>query len=245
MRSITFPTPPIPFGSASNTGTPDDIRTYLPGLSGTHGRDTLLLPDDAPLMPVQRLVMLMPAGEIDEHALIQQIWQLAAGSQLPIVYLGLEPQEEQFAAQQRRLSELAFLTSGQEVRARAIVSAEKSWPEALTGILQTGDLLVCLADHEVTNHIVGSRGLGKLLVESLSVPVYLIEDLKIGITPQFTHRIKEMLFWVSALIVVAAFFGLEYEIDISAVKPLSTTLISLAVFAEFYLVWKINRWIGQ
>lgn len=252
MKVETLHTPTISTSLSSGLADPTDLpvefQVFLPGFSelpeAALRKDTILIPDRIPVTPTRRLVVLVPPGEVDERTLVRRIWQLAANSSLSVLYLAIEPDDLYLASQRRRLSGMASLTSSPEVRARASVSPEKSWPRALESTLHPGDLLVCLAGHTIRGHFVRRRKLGEILVERVAVPVYLIGDLKIGLSPMQQQRIKSIQAWTASFTLIVAFFGLQVELNRSISGTMSTFLLCLSVLAELYILWKINQWIG-
>lgn len=206
--------------------------------------DVLLVPDQLPLVPTRRMVVLVPPGEIDENRLTRRIWQLAVSSGLQVCYLALAPKDEHAATQRRRLIGLAAGTKDKEIHAQINLSAEKSWPQALGNTLQPGDLLVCLAGHQVTGPFFRRQALGELLAGTMNVPVYLLGGLKAGPSPQLQSLVTETLAWTASLSLMAAFFALQVGIERTAVRPISTIMLILSVLVELYFLWKINEWVG-
>ena len=252
MKTASLHTSVIPLSSPDNlanqAGRPVDIQVFLPGFSelpaAVLGQDAILVPDRIPVTPTRRLVVLVPPGEIDELALVKRVWQLAASSSLTVLYVALEPDDLYLAYQRRRLSGMASLTASKEVRASANVRSGKSWPQALEPIFHPGDLLVCLASHTITDHIIQHKALGNLLVDLTALPAYLIGGLKIGMTLGQQQQIKEIRAWIASIAMIVAFFGLQIRIDRSLTGSFATFILCMSVVAECYTLWKINQWIG-
>jgi hypothetical protein len=252
MKSLSLHTTAVPQGVSDgwddHLGSIVDARAILPGLlkrpEAAHAGDAILVPDRIPPTSTQRLVVFVPDGEMDDHALARRVWQLAAGSGLNVLYLALNPSDPWGAYQRRRLYDLAFMTSGNDVRAQAIVSEDQNWLRAFAGIQRPGDLAVCLEGHRVAEHILGRRPLGELLVESAELPVYSMRGVKIGLALHQQQRAKEIQGWMASIVLIAAFFGLQVAIDQSSSGMASTFMLCLSIFVEFFLLWKINEWIG-
>ena len=242
----------VPAGSVSHVDdrlrASDQIRDflpgYLPGPAAAVQTDALVVPEQAIISPIRRLVVVIPDGDIDESALAQRVWQLASTSVLSVLYLALSPDYAGVAYQRRRLAALASITSGEGVRALIQVVEGKSWPQALEGVLHTGDLLVCLQNHLVPFRLVGRRALGELLAGAFTVPVYVLGKLHVGPSPKRHLWLKEMLAWLASLGVMAAFFGVQVWIDQMSRKPASTVLLCFSLLVEVYFIWKVNEWIG-
>lgn len=233
-------------------GGPQDLAAQLqavvPGYAqlpaGVIDEDILLVQDRFPLNPTQRLVVLVPPGEIDETILARRVWQLANSSCFNVLYLALSPDGTQTAYQRRRVVSLASMTSGQRFHSHGSVSTERNWQQALEHALQPGDLLVCLASHKIPKHVMWHTLLGKQLAITMGIPVYLFSGFKIAPAPQERQTIQEALAWIFSLLLIAAFFGIQVSIDRSIAGPLSTFLLWLSVVVEVYLLWKINELIG-
>lgn len=206
--------------------------------------DVFLLPKEASLTPTRRLVVLVPPGEITENILARRVWQLAVGSGLSVLYLTLSQTNDQTPYHRRRLTDLTMMTSNENVQVRSKASTAKNWSEAVNRILKPGDLLVCLANHQVFHHLIWPRRLGEQLAETGNVPVYMLGGLVIGSIPERRYAIKGILAWTASLALIIVFFGLQVGVDHSTVKPISTILDCLSIVVELYLIFKVNEWIG-
>ena len=228
---------------------PTPVMAVIPGYSklpvAEVAEDVLLVPDRLPPVPTRRLVVLVPPGEIDENLLTRRVWQLAASSNLQVLYLALSPQYEYIASQRRQLAGLAARTADKDIHAQISLSAEQSWPQALEKIRRPGDLPICLAGHQVSKVLFGRKALGKHLAEIAGMPVYMLGGIKISAAPYRLPWIKETMAWTASIILLAAFFGLQVGIDRAIEKPISTILFLLSMLAEVYFLVKINEWIGQ
>jgi hypothetical protein len=248
IRSIPILIARSPFIQDDPPGMAVQIQAALPGYAQLPAsvieKDVLLVMDKLPPGPAQRLVVLVPPGEIDETSLARRVWQIASGSRCDVFYLALSPDALQSAHQRRRLADLSVVTSGKNVHAHAHVSAEKSWQRALEKILKPGDLLVCLASHMITRHLAWRVPFGEQLVTTAGVPVLMLGGFTIGRTPNEQQVIKGVLGWTAFISLLAVFLGVQVGIDRSTTPPLSTVLLCLSVMVELYLLWKINEWIG-
>jgi hypothetical protein len=226
---------------------PAPIRAVLAGSSQLPASaleaDTLLVSDQLPAVPTQRLIILVPTGEVDEHALARRVWELAASSGLSVLYLALSPDADQVSTQCRRLVNLAALTTYPRVRADTNVHSEKNWSKALRRTLQPGDLLVCLAEDR-TPGFFQRQALAKRLAIDLGVTVYQLGDLQVKPVAHAQDGLKTILAWIASLALIAFFFWLQVWIDPTSARPQATFLLYLSILIELYGLWKINEWIG-
>ena len=224
------------------------LSALIPGVgklaAAAFDGDVFLIPDNLPATPIQRLVVLIPPGDIDEQSVARRAYQLASGSHNNVLYLALDPRGEQAPFRRRQLASIASLTTGKEVNAEVRLCLEKTWFHALEKILAPGDLLVCLADHLIYDYFFLRRKLGERLADHVSVPVYLANGLNVGRTPETQQVAREMVAWTAFFILLVAFSVLQVNIQRSTEKPVSTIMLCLSVLVEIYSLWKINEWIG-
>jgi hypothetical protein len=237
----------LPFQTIMSELSPQ-LLALVPGISKLTAAaldgDVILIPDDLPVTPILRLVVLIPPGDIDEHSVTRRVYQLASGSRSNVLYLAMAPQDDQAPFQRRQLASLASLTTGKDVYAEIKLCTEKTWLQALKKILTPGDLLVCLADHPVFDYFFLRRKLGERLARHVTVPVYLVNGLKVGRAHHTQQVVKEIEAWTAFLVLLVSFSVLQVGIQRSTDKMVTTIMLCLSVLVEIYFLWKINEWIG-
>jgi hypothetical protein len=225
------------------------IRTIIPGydqLPADEIRDDVLLfPEKSVLTPSRRLVVLVPRGGIAENALARRIWRLASASNLGVLYLTLSQDEEQVSYYRRRLTDLAMSTSDYKIRAYTNVSSGENWIDFVRRTLQPGDLVVCMTNHRFIHNFFQRRRLGEELFNIGKAPVYMLSGFRIGPAPEWEFFFKEVLAWVTSLLLIVAFLGLDVGIDHSTGGMLSKILIGLSIVGEFVLLLKVSEWINR
>ncbi len=226
---------------------PSQIERVLPGITqlpqSALAADVLLVPDQFPPVPTRRLIVLVPTGDIDEHALARRVWQVATCSGLGVLYLALSPYPDQVSYQRRRLASLAALTAYPNVHADTRVHSDTKWSQALRHSLKPGDLLICLAKDRTWGFF-RRQALGEQLAADLGVHVYEFGDLQVKLSPPSQYWKKNVLAWIASITLMAAFFWLQVGIERASDSPRSTILLCLSVLVELYGLWKINEWIG-
>jgi hypothetical protein len=245
MKTITVPIKEEILGQLP--ALPSQIRRFLPGIAqlpqALLAADILVVPDQVLPFPAQRLIVLIPAGEIDEQALARRVWQLASCCGLSVLYLALSPDQDQVSYQRRRLAHMAAMTAYPHVQADTKVHLYKNWSEALRHFLKPGDLLVCLADDHP--HVFFRRKpLAQQLSANLGVPIYQLGGLQVKPSPLDQYRIKNIFAWIASIALISAFFWLQVGIDRASGNPQSTILLCMSILVELYGLWKINEWIG-
>jgi hypothetical protein len=223
------------------------IREVLPGSSQLPqaglAADILLVPDQFQMAPTRRLVVLVPAGEVDEQALARRVWQLASCSGLDVLYLSLSPDANHVSYLRRRLAGLAASTTYSNVQAEIRVHEQKNGSQAFRQNLKPGDLLICL-EKDSTTGFFRRQPLAQRLAMDLRLPVYQLGGLKVKPELHSNYWIKNALAWIASMALIAVFFWLQLGIDRASARPQSTILLCLSVLVELYGLWKINEWIG-
>lgn len=243
MKTITLPARELtPDHPASST---DLIKSILPGSSQlqqtANEADTLFVPDWFPLHPARRLVVLVPSDEIDEQALAYRVWQLADCSGLSVLFVTLVSDEALISYHRRRLVGLAAMTKFTHIHTDTSIQTHKKWPSSLTNVLQTGDLLVCLAENRSPG-LFHRKALGERLSTNLGLPVYVLGNMQVKPAHTSRHWLKDVFAWTTALALMGGFFYLQFEIDRYFPQWPATILIFLSVLVEIYCLGKINNW---
>ncbi len=235
-----------PAHHAGRFSLPAPVTALIPGIGTlppvTLFEDGLCVPN-ASFLPTRRLVVLVPDDDLDEACLARRVWQLAACSCLRVLYLALPPDQPGAVSPQRRMAELAALTSDRSVQAQGVASEASNWRQALENILQPGDLLVCLAGQPAVGRVKRHLLLGVQIAETFARPVYLLGNVPLALKQPSSHT-REILGWVISIALIAGFFVLQINIDRTALRSVSTLFLCLSVVAEIYLLGKVNEWIG-
>jgi hypothetical protein len=226
-----------------------DIESLLPGYrhiqAGEQHGDFLLVPErGAAFRPAGRLVVMVPNGNFDENEFVHRIWKLASITSLPILFLALSTDRESAVYLHRRLVIIAAVAAFGQVKTTTSIIVGKGWLRAIQRMLQPGDLLVCLSEHQVSIQVFGRRILGEYLSTSLNVPIYLIGDLQVDDSSFRLSRYKGALSWFASFAIIIAFALIQIWIDQTTSDPTSTIFLCLLVIVEFLLILKTNEWIG-
>lgn len=222
------------------------VTVFLPGFydveNGVNLKDHLIAPERIPITPTRRLVVILPDGALDEKELANRIWKLASTSGLNVLFLALSPSQGDVAYMRRRLADMAAMMKYGHVGASAKIFIAGDWTQVIAEILHAGDLLVCMAKHQVSHRVLGHRLLGELLSASFNVPVYMLEGFSIGQSRRRQKLFREVLTWLLFFTIIVAFAGIQFRIDQEYLRPLSTILLCISVIFEMALVLLINEW---
>lgn len=224
------------------------LEAVIPGFPnqgvGNWSQDRLILPDHSPLRATQRLVVLVPEGELDDNLLARRVWQLASAAKLKVIFLGLADRAENEAPVRRRLALLAAAVQQGEVEARASAASGKSWRQAVQEALRVGDVLVCVGEHRVRRFGLRRQQLGEALAKSFGTPVYLLGGLAVGPSPAFLELAHTLGAWSLSIAILAGFSGLQIWLSGNANPRFAPTLVCLAIIAEGITLFKTIQWMG-
>ncbi len=204
------------------------------------GGGLLLVPEGVSLPPARRLVVLVPDADLDETALARRIWNLAAPSKLAVLYLGLSPAASEEWHARRRLATLAALTRDEGVQVITALAAETDWLGALRPRQRNGDLIVCHAEQMAPSWR-GARPLGKVLCQTLHLPVQLLEGFYAGDLAPVARPAARIMFWGGSIAILAGAFWLQVQISAQFRNWPEIALMMLSVVAEFGLIGLWSR----
>jgi hypothetical protein len=182
----------------------------------------------------RRLVVLVPAGALDEARLARQIWALAAAGPRPVLYVGLSRSAADEPLVRRRLASLAALTRDEQVTARTRLATEQTWLRAAQAVQRPGDEWVCAAGEQAPRWgPFGRRPLSEALRAGLGQPVNELAGVGAQADADRAGARAWLGFWAGAAAVVAVFFWLEVRLAQLPDTPGRMALVLLVVVAEF------------
>lgn len=215
------------------------VREPIANLTRAHP----LVPGDE-LPECRRLVVLIPAGEIQETLLVQQIWRLASPHSLPILMLGIARDYETETALLRRQAELAAFTRDRFVKVETRIMHSSSWVKALQAVIQPGDVILCNAEQEVGKGLFQVQPLCEVLSRSLRLPVYVVSGYYTQKPPLISKPFRQVLAWIVLPLVLAGFIGLDTRVVEEISGPWQQVLLFFLLAIEIGTIWVWNTWVG-
>lgn len=188
---------------------------------------------DSGLTAARRLVVLVPAVDVDEAAVARYIWELAAPAGLAVLFLGLCARSTQEPAMQRRLVTLASLTRDARIALETRLEFGRNWLRRIRAVYQPGDVIVCHAEQRAG---LGRKPLSRM-VESMGAPVWTLA----GLYPlEGTGRRDgpaELVFWAVSIAILAGFFWLQVRIVRMHEDWANNMLLYFSIITETGLLW--------
>jgi len=119
----------------------------------------------------QRLIVLVPLGNLNEVIYGRQIWDLAHHSYRFVLYLTVAQNDDEFLFAQHRMVRLAAITHDRLIKVQTKIEIQTNWLHAIKRVCQPGDTLVCRSDHQLTYHIFWRRPIIDIIQASFDLPI--------------------------------------------------------------------------
>ena len=191
------------------------------------------------LEPARRLIVLVPP-EADCSPLTHRVWELAHASGSQILFLSLCTDEAQESSLRRQLVTMSAMIQDGKVHATARVEVGSNWVHAVRLHLQTGDMIVCLAEQRIG---LRQKPLSPILQDNLDAPVYILSGLAPQ-NPSQSDLLSQVLGWVGSFAIIAAAFFAQIRIMSLSETWLQSPVLILSMLAEIWLIWRWNQMLG-
>jgi hypothetical protein len=180
----------------------------------------------------QRLVVLVPYMDVEEIKFAREIRSLAVSERTPVTLVTLVSDADSELSAKRRLATMASLVRDPLFKLDTMILWGSSWLRPLRKILNPGDLIICPAEVTVSKNLFNRQPLGKVLENSLPVPVYILEGFFQDNPPAAISLIRKVLFWAVTLMTFAGFFKLGAEIELTSTGWPGQFILVVLVFLE-------------
>ncbi|HMB23582.1 MAG: hypothetical protein ACM33V_05095 [Chloroflexota bacterium] len=180
------------------------------------------------------LIVLVPAN-IDFNNAAQRIWTLAQTGGMQIRLIGLCKDMIGEAKLRRELIAAAARLQDGRTCAEVKVVAGSNWVEAVKPNFETGDVIVCFAEHQAG---LLQRPLSQILTANFQTTVYILS----GLTSQKprSNRLLQISTWLGSVATIVAFGILQAKIVQLPQGALQTTLLILSLIPEFWLIGTLS-----
>ncbi|MEP7136466.1 MAG: hypothetical protein ABI904_16170 [Chloroflexota bacterium] len=183
---------------------------------------------DSKILPVKRLVVLVPNVDMDEVQIARQVWEMAAPVKLAVLLLSICTDISEELRIQRRLITLAALIRDPRVAVEIHIEDGSNWCRAVKSVLENGDVILCHAKQSV-------GFLRKPLIDlldALHVPIWTLSGYY-PLSPAPRHRrLSLTIFWFVVLAILAGFFYLQTQINNSPDNLAKNVMLCLSAIFE-------------
>ena len=220
--------------SSTLTSRPHTQTASRPASSPDPQADSVSLLTLSPnLIPVQRLIVLVPEGEMDEVELARRVWELASAPHLRVLFLALCDDVTNEPRLHRRLATLTALTRDARIAIETRFERGRNWIRPIRSVVREGDVTLCLA-----GHVSGWRHEAlSLQLEKFGIPTWILKGFEM--TPSALRRkpLQEFLFWPVSLVIVLLFLVLQARIMGITETWAQNALLALSVPGELGVLW--------
>ncbi len=140
----------------------------------------------------------------------------------------------------RGLVTMAAMVKDDKISTEAQAIFGKDWLDAVRAHAQTGDTVVCLAEHHVG---LQHRPLSQILQSNVDLPLYILSDL----SPRGNsrpNRLPQLAAWIGSAAIILGFFLLQIKMGPLAQDWAHTALLMISIFVEFWTIWFWNSLFG-
>src|SRR5919108_4299833 len=183
-----------------------------------------------------RLIVLVPA-DLDYGPATRRIWELAVAAGRRVQLLSLCKDFVEESSLRRQLILMSALVGDMRISTEAKVEVGANWVDAAKRNYQTGDIIVCFAEHRDGLFL---KPLNQILEANLDAPVYTLSSLY---TQEYSSAnwVSQAILWTGWIGIIAGFFLLQSRIALLPIDWTETTLLILSVTLEFGLIWVWNN----
>jgi hypothetical protein len=183
-----------------------------------------------------RLIVLVPA-DLDYGPATRRIWELAVATGRRVQLLSLCRDIVEESSLRRQLILMSALVGDMRISTEAQVEVGVNWVEATKRNYQTGDIIVCFAEHCEGLFL---RPLHQILEANLDAPVYTLSSLN---TQEYSssNRVSQAILWTGWMGIIAGFFLFQSRITLLSNDWTQTILLILMVMFEFWLILVWNN----
>ena len=189
-------------------------------------------------------MVLVPAGEIHETQLAQQVWQLASPRTVPVLMLAIARDYETETALMRRLASLAAFTRDRFVRVETRIVQTSSWLNALREVLQPGDIILGNIEQQVGKGLFQVQPFCEVLCRSVDAPVYLLSGFCEKAPSRNSGLRHQVLAWGLLPLILAGFAGLDIRVVDQVSGSWQQILLIVLLAVEIGAIWLWNTWAG-
>ena len=136
---------------------------------------------------------------------------------------------------------MKYATSGESLDVIYKLSNRAHWLNDLRANYQPGDVVVCQEEQTVKAGLMRTQKMRAFLQDTLRMPAITLAGFYQPRREQMRQWMYGLLFWASAIIVLAAFLLLEIKIEQATFGVWRTSLLVLAISIEFGILSGLTR----
>jgi hypothetical protein len=198
---------------------------------------TPISPNSLSTAQFHRLVVVVPDQDVDEARLSRQVWTLAYPACPKVLLVGLAASVEEEYGVIRRLTTIAAILRDPRIEVKTQVLFGRKWVQALQGVLQQTDLVLCPAEPVLGKSFNRQTLLQDELRSGLKEPIYALKGLYTPLKPKSTPWLQQLAYWLGVVAILGGFGFFEVRINHLIVSWTGQITLILVVLVELGAVW--------
>jgi hypothetical protein len=185
-----------------------------------------------------RLVVLLPAQDLDGVKISRAIWSLASPRRLEVLLLTIVKDLESELSSKRDLATIGALIREPNVKVNSLVVHEKSWVKAVSRVIRPGDVIVCPAELTAAERGGKRIAMDTALINALNAPVFVVKGFYHEPPhPSFWRFLRPLPYWIVLIAIFAGFTELEMKSDLLTKGWSGQVIFSLIVIVEIIAIY--------
>jgi len=197
--------------------------------------------ETAELVQKKRLIVLLPESLAGSTLLAHKIYSMAALNHQDVLYLVLLEDKNNTLEFSRYMTTMKAATTGESLDVVYKLSNRAYWLNDLRANYQPGDVVLCQEEQTVKVGFMRTQRMQSFLEDTLRMPAATLAGFYQPRREQIRQWMFGLLFWASAIIVLAAFLLLEIKIEQATFGVWRTSLLVLAISIEFAILSGLTR----
>jgi hypothetical protein len=191
-----------------------------------------------------RLVVLVPAQDLDSVNFSRDIWTFAMSKKLDVVLLTIARDAEEMHTAQLRLVTIGAMIRDPFVQVDTEVVHSRSWIKAAKKIVRENDVFLCPSELTFSIGWGKRRALSEVLNQGIKMPVYTMAGYIGGNRVNWSRIFRQAFYWMVLLAIFAGFFKVETSVDLIMKGTFGQLIEFLLVLTEVGAIYFWTSVIG-
>ncbi|MBI5824378.1 MAG: hypothetical protein HZB18_10150 [Chloroflexi bacterium] len=193
------------------------------------------------LQPARRLMVLVPASEVDSALTARKIWELANALESRVQLLGLSKDAAHEPGLRRQIVTLSAMVGGDTISIESKIEIGNDWLSVVKSEWREGDVIVCFAEQRTG---LARRPLSQILESNLNATVYVLASLHQQEERPRSSWLFNAMAWAGSIGIILGFFWLQSKLIQFPKDWAYSALLYISLFAEAGSIWAWNSLFG-
>jgi hypothetical protein len=189
------------------------------------------------LPALKRLIVLLPSRFVDEERISRYIYNESLKDYTDVILLTLVSNYEEEYSAKLRMTTISALIRSPQFKVESQIIWGKSWIHAIKGLIYPDSIILCPKEFMVSYNLFWQEPLSSQLSRSFNIPIQNYAGFYPNLKQPSIVIIKKVVYWIGLLIVLASFFWIESDIDITVSGWQNSLLLVMIVLAEIGAIY--------